>query len=51
MMMNWDDPEHRLALWQKVGPDKYQRLLNEHYDRMVGKPWAEWKAETMGARE
>jgi chorismate mutase len=30
--MNWDDPAERLALIQRVGVAKYQRLLNEYGD-------------------
>lgn len=31
--MNWDDPEERLRLIERVGPREYNRLIEEHHQR------------------
>jgi hypothetical protein len=30
--MNWDDPTDRAALIERVGPDEYNRLIEEHHE-------------------
>ena len=33
--MNWDNPEERLALAERVGTEEYNRRLLEHLDSLI----------------
>jgi hypothetical protein len=49
-MIDWNDPEARIALWRKAGKDEYHRLLDEYHDRLVGQPYVQWRATLMEPR-
>ena len=50
MIINWDDPEARAALIERIGPDGYNRLHAEHLQASIVATVAGHKIRTVGSR-